>query len=219
VSICRATVADGRFDCILLAYNFSTEVGHYRGSHGWPELRDVVKEIAAKDIGLVAMKIQAGAWGQKLIEKQDYSKEAIQASMRWAYKDNSVTCPVISVGTFEGIDNMVEVAMSPRMSRADQKVLERYMADIHGRRCPIPCPSPCSEACPHGIPVNDVQRYRMYYESYGQTEQGQSSYAGLTEKIGPLPCDTCTDRPCQSACPYGVKVAQLMTETDRLLTA
>ncbi|MFC2076739.1 aldo/keto reductase, partial [candidate division KSB1 bacterium] len=219
ITICRALIDDGRFDCVLLSYNFSADIIHYRKYTGWPELKGVVKEIAAKNIGLVAMKIQAGAWGEKLIEKQDYSKESIQTSMRWVYQDTSVTCPIVSVGTFESIDNMVEIALNPRMTDADHDRIERYMASIHGRRCPIPCPAPCREACPHNVPVNDAQRSRMYYESYGRVDDARESYAGLVDPEAPVPCDSCTDRPCGDVCPNGINIARLMNHTHRILTA
>jgi predicted aldo/keto reductase-like oxidoreductase len=70
--------------------------------------------------------------------------------------------------------------------------------------------------CPHGVPVADILRYKMYFEDYGEEKFAMQRYALLPASARPSRCAGC-DAPCEDACPYGLRVRDRLSEADRQL--
>ena len=74
----------------------------------------------------------------------------------------------------------------------------------------------CLSACPHGVPIGEVLRARMYAVDYGNLPMARSEYALLG--AGASPCLSCSAQPCQGACPHGVPIDRFVVPTHRLLS-
>ena len=72
----------------------------------------------------------------------------------------------------------------------------------------------CLPSCSEGLPIDDVLRYRMYFEDYGQEKEAMRLYAAL-EKSAAV-CATCS-APCLGSCPLGVGIQERMAGAHRLL--
>jgi predicted aldo/keto reductase-like oxidoreductase len=76
----------------------------------------------------------------------------------------------------------------------------------------------CLSACPNSVAVNDILRYAMYYENYRLQRMATDYYAELPAGQKPVGCESCAG-PCESACPYGLKVRTRLIRAHEILTA
>jgi ferredoxin len=73
----------------------------------------------------------------------------------------------------------------------------------------------CLGACPEGRAIDDVLRYRMYFEDYGDEKEAIRLYARLDRQADA--CLNCGGA-CGGACPHGVHIQDRMIGAHRLLT-
>jgi hypothetical protein len=93
-------------------------------------------------------------------------------------------------------------------------LLQRYDEAIAGSYCPPHCGA-CLDHCSEHLAVNDVLRYRMYFEDYGLEKRGIQSYAKLGNNASA--CLGCA-APCTGHCPVGISIQQRMLEAHELLS-
>ena len=74
----------------------------------------------------------------------------------------------------------------------------------------------CLNACPYGVRVNDVLRYSMYSENYGQEKEAMRLYARVPEANRAGPCVGCS-APCEASCPFDLPIRDKLVRADRLL--
>ena len=202
-AVANAAIDDGRIDVMMLAYH-----------HGaWPQLASIVDRAAEKGVGVVAMKTLKGAKHRGLLEKRDEADSYTQAAFKWVLANPSVSCLVISFRELANVDEYL-FASGKRPSPADRALLERYDELIAGQHCYQHCGA-CLGTCPAGLAIDDVLRYRMYFEDYGEQKQAMSLYAKLETRADR--CAGCS-APCSGACPYGVAIPARVRESHRLLT-
>jgi ferredoxin len=93
-------------------------------------------------------------------------------------------------------------------------LLEKYDRLGAGRHCYQHCGA-CLGSCPVGLAIDDVLRYRMYFEDYGDEKEAMRLYAGLEPQA-----DACIGcgAPCAGACPHGVPIPQRTRGAHDLLT-
>lgn len=202
------TVADqaiesGRFDVMMLAYH-----------HGaWPRLGEIVKRAHAADVGVVAMKTLKGARHKGLLETRAEQDSYTQAAFKWVLSNADVSCLVISFREPSNVDEYL-YASGQALTAADRGILERYDRLIAGRHCYQHCGA-CLSSCPEGLPIDDVLRFRMYFEDYGDEREAMRQYARLE-----VQADVCTgcSAPCANACPFDVPIPEATREAHRLLS-
>lgn len=202
-AVANAAIDDGRIDVMMLAYH-----------HGaWPELASIVDRASGKGMGVVAMKTLKGAKHRGLLENRDEADSYTQAAFKWVLSNPSVSCLVISFYELTHLDEYLS-ASGKRPSVADRALLEKYDALIAGRHCYQHCGA-CLPACPAGVAIDDVLRYRMYFEDYGDQKRAMRQYAKLEARA-----DLCTgcSAPCAGSCPHGVAIPERLREAHRLLT-
>ncbi|MCU0670995.1 MAG: hypothetical protein MUF70_16830, partial [Myxococcota bacterium] len=73
----------------------------------------------------------------------------------------------------------------------------------------------CLDSCSEGLAIDDVLRYRMYFEDYGWEKRGIQHYARLGKNASA--CLGCA-APCAGSCPAGIPIQQRMLESHQLLT-
>jgi predicted aldo/keto reductase-like oxidoreductase len=200
--VARTAIASGRFDVMMLAYH-----------HGiWGNLDAIIHEAAAHDMGIVAMKTLKGARHQNLTDFRRDAASYAQAAFRWVLSNPAVSCLVVSFSKPEHVDEYL-YASGGTLGKQDLAVLERYDTRIAGTYCHPHC-GECLSSCPEQLAVNDILRYRMYFEDYGREKEGMRLYAALDRNA--QSCLGCP-APCEARCPVDIPIRQRMLGADRLL--
>jgi predicted aldo/keto reductase-like oxidoreductase len=199
----NTAIDDGRFDVMMLAYH-----------HGaWPNLAAIIDRAAAKDVAVVAMKTLKGAKHRGLLDFRDEADSYTQAAFKWVLDNPSVSCLVVSFFEPQHLDEYL-YASGKRPTSSDYALLEKYDRLIAGRHCFQHCGA-CLAACPENLAIDDVLRYRMYFEDYGDEKEAMRLYARLDKRA-----DVCTgcSGPCLGSCPHGVPIPTRTRGAHRLLS-
>ena len=215
VDICNAAIEDGRFDVLLLVYNFMQE-----------KAESVLKHAAQKGVGTTIMKVHASEHPEQLRTVSDEERLRLQeeadertwyfrkkynlegdayyrAAIAWVLKNPSVGCVVASIRTFDQADDYLSVS-GKRFFHHYRSILNRYGSRMHRRYCRHAC-GLCEPFCPHGVAVNDILRIHAYYTNYRQEDVAIQRYAELNRGRKATFCFTCSGV-CEKHCPYGVSI-------------
>lgn len=204
VQVADRAIGSGRFDVMMPAYH-----------HGiWPTLGDVIARARREqDMGVVAMKTLKGAKHNGLVGFREHAAAYSQAAFKWVLSNADVNCLVVSFTEPQHVDEYL-FASGAALGTQDLAVLGAYDQQIAGSYCPPHCGA-CLDQCPEGLAINDVFRYRMYFEDYGQEKRGIQSYARLDKQASA--CLGCS-APCTGSCPVGIPIQQRMLDSHDLLT-
>ena len=204
-TVMRHAVDSGRFDVIMVAYNFKN----------WPDLTNIFRDAKEKGVGVVAMKTLKGAKHTVLSDFTPTERESFaQAAFKWVLSNQNVSGLVVSINSLTQIDEYLHASGQP-LQPADADVLEKYDRLVANDYCRPGCGA-CLSSCPYEVPIDDVLRYAMYYENYGQQRVGMEAYARLPMVRNASRCVDC-QAPCQPACPFELSIKEKLLRADRLL--
>jgi predicted aldo/keto reductase-like oxidoreductase len=205
-TVMRQAVDSGRFDVIMVAYNFAN----------WPGLHEIFHDAHQRGVGVVAMKTLKGARHTALADFTPSERESFaQAAFKWVLSNPDVSGLVVSISHFQQIDEYL-YASGRSPTAEDRALLEKYDRLVASDYCRPGCGS-CLPACPHGVPVDDVLRYQMYAEFYGREKQAMRQYARVAPTRQAARCLDCP-APCQDACPHGLPVRDKLVRAHRQLS-
>jgi len=193
-------------DLIMPGMNFMT-VG----------LEPVLAKAGAKGVAVVAMKSLSAA------RKIDYStfmkrgRTVRQAVLKWMLAQRNISTIAITMSTYEQIDEYVAASGKPRLSPEEKGVLEEYGLLLSRDYCRPGCDK-CLDACPEGLPIPDILRYRLYFETYGREKYAMGLYSALPGSKRASGCDSC-DGQCDRFCPYQVPIRKKLMEAHHELSA
>jgi aryl-alcohol dehydrogenase-like predicted oxidoreductase len=180
------------------------------------EIEPLVKAVRAKGIGTVAMKIFAGNQQGNLTGMVGPKMSYPQAAIRWVMSNPDFDTCIPTMASYSHVEEYV-AASGQALDRASLDMLARYREQASAKYCRVSC-TECLTACPNGVAVNDVLRYAMYAEDYGMERMGADHYAELEPGRKPLGCVGCA-APCESACPYGLRVRTRLLHAHDILAA
>ena len=205
-TVMRHAVDSGRFDVIMVAYNFKH----------WPDLTQIFHTAHEKGVGVVAMKTLKGAYHTKLAEFTPTERESFaQAAFKWVLSNSDVGGLVISIEHFAQIEEYL-YASGQALEEKDLSLLEKYDRLIAHTYCRPGCGA-CLEHCPYGVPIDDILRYKMYAQNYGREKQAMRLYASVPAAQRADHCAGCP-APCVGACDFGVPIREQLSQADRLLS-
>jgi predicted aldo/keto reductase-like oxidoreductase len=187
----------------------------YNHSEG-KEIEPLVKAVRAKGIGTVAMKIFAGGMQKNLKNMVKPGSSYPQAAIRWVLSNPDLDTCIPTMSSYSHVEEYVAASGQP-FDRAALGLITRYQEQTRDSYCRVSCTA-CLSACPNRVAVNDVLRFAMYYENYGQERQAMDCYAELPAEQKPTDCETCAG-PCELACPYGLKVKTRLLHSHDILSA
>lgn len=236
-----AAAADGRFDVMLLTYNFLSREGGDK----------VLQACAEKNIGTTLMKVnpvgsyykmkeridKALAEGRKIPDQyKDYLQkmqkevdkaqgfieehhltnpaEITAAAIRWTLNNPKVHAVCLAAENFAMASDYVKLS-GTRLSAKDEKKLQAYAGICGQFYCRHSC-GKCEASCPRGVPVNTIMRFHHYYDAHGREKLAMKQYAGLTAPNAGG-CAECAGH-CEAACPFGVKIHGLLDMAHRRLS-
>ncbi|MBJ18282.1 MAG: aldo/keto reductase [bacterium] len=202
--VANAAIESDRFDVMMLAYHFGA----------WPALSDIIDRAAARDIGIVGMKVLRGSQHHFLDWSPDERDSFTQASFKWVLSNPGVSCLVISLWESGQLDEFL-YASGQSLRPQDVAVLERYQELTSDSHCRPHC-GLCLDGCSEGLPIHDILRHRMYFENFGAQKEAMRLYASLDQ--GAEVCGSC-DAPCRSSCPSGIAIPERMRDAHEMLSA
>lgn len=212
-------VDSGRFDVIMVAYNF----------RHWPDLTNIIKKARKKDVGFVAMKTLKGAYHTVLSDfTPDEQASFTQAAFKWVGANPDVSGLVVTMKNPLQLDEFL-YASGKALEPDDLSLLEKYDSVASAEYCRPGC-GECLDSCPYGVPIDDVLRYTMYYDSYGDERTAMRDYARLEGEVAaarrrglarPSTAEVCAGcpAPCQAACPYQIPIRKKLVRAHGLLAS
>jgi predicted aldo/keto reductase-like oxidoreductase len=130
------------------------------------------------------------------------------AALKWVLRNPHVGTTIPSMTDMDQLDENLRAQSQP-FRDVDAKLLAinlERIAPFYCRMC-----GECDGQCRKGLPVQDVIRFAMYADGYGQFALGRERFSELDPEHAAVRCGDCPG--CTVNCPYGVKVA------DRLIRA
>jgi len=239
--VLMTAVDDGRFDVIMLPYNFFE-----------PEMATRVLEVCGNNnIGTMIMKSNPILIYEFFDEmKEAYEKEGKEFPERYmiagekfkqqtekangfferfglnsieqmkdgaiqfvlANKNVSTICCVIL--NFEALNKYVRLS-GTRLQPSTKAMLSHYRTEFGNLHCRIGC-NVCEASCPHHVPINTILRYNYYFSAKKQEKYAMSLYHDLQGNKADI-CLHCEGH-CLDKCPYGVLTTPLLAVAHQNLS-
>jgi predicted aldo/keto reductase-like oxidoreductase len=240
-TVLSAAAEDGRFDVMLLAYNFLKEdqserildlcarenigttlmktnpIRTYHFLREWVEKARTSRGRALtdeerKNVARFERKIEnAQAFIKRHHLKSD--KEIRAAALKFCLSNPKVNTVCLTVLNHEQALDFLRLSGS-RLDSGEASLLAAYKADCGSLYCRHAC-GQCEPACPHHVPVNTIMRYDHYFASQGRERLAMAHYAELRSRADV--CESCPGY-CESACPYGLPVRALLCSAHQALS-
>jgi len=162
------------------------------------------------------MKVFAGGMHGNL--KSLISKEVSypQAAIRWVLSNPNVDCCIVTMSSYSHVEEYVATS-GKSLTRADMGLITTYKEQASRHYCRVSCQE-CLDACPNNVAINEVLRYKMYFENYRMEKEAMQYYADLEEMRKPFLCYNCQGF-CESACLHGLKVRDKLIQAHQILKA
>lgn len=196
----QAAIDSNFYDVVLTTYN-------YRQSHA-KEIEAAIEKASNAGLGVVAMKVMAGAFKDKeKTQPINYS-----AALKWVVQNENVHTAIIHCDTFAHVEENFKVAKNYRLRRRERKELEN-----DDRTGGLFCPGcrQCVPQCRHNLPIPELMRAYMYAYGYRQLAEAQDLVlnSNLPENL----CADCKD--CTvTQCTQNFDIKQKINDIARIKT-
>jgi len=194
-----AVVKEKIYDVILTAYNF-------RQPHR-EEVTRAIASAAKEGLGIVAMKVMAGAFWDK--EKKHPINGA--AALKWTLRSEHVHTTIPSFNNFEQMDAGRGVMADLTLTPQDEEDLRRGdrlgLAGLFCSQC-----GACRTQCRYALDIPTAMRAYMYAYGYGKPALAQETL--LSAKEAEVRCREC--RICTVDCRMGFMVRERLRDITRL---
>jgi predicted aldo/keto reductase-like oxidoreductase len=124
---------------------------------------------------------------------------------------------VVTMAKAANVDEYL-YASGKKATPEDLALLEKYDRLASREYCRPGC-GECLDSCPYDVPIDDILRYSMYFESYGTEREAMKKYAKVLGATGGRGAEVCVGcaAPCERACPFEVPIRQKLVRADRML--
>jgi predicted aldo/keto reductase-like oxidoreductase len=194
--VLQAVVADGYYDCVLVAVNFRSP----------PDLFDAIERAAEAGAGIIAMKTQSGGYRGG----PDPERTPHQAALRYVLERPGVATAVPGMLSSSMVDENL-AAVVGEGGLADLIALETYRVDLKGKACSF-C-SACLIQCRYGTGGLDAARIMMYAEGYMDEDLARDNAAAAARAI--INCADC--KGCTVDCSQGIDIKRAAKKAVRYL--
>jgi len=198
-------VQKGATDVVLATFNFTME----------EDVAAALAQANAAGMGVVAMKVMAGGARRNKPDDPNGIKlrreGAMLAALKWVLKDTHVHTTIPGTTDMDQLEENIKAMVEPYSSHEEQLLAEHlnFISPSYCRMC-----GECDGHCAKGLPVEDVLRYVMYAENYGQFELGRDHFKQMPEKFASVRCGDCPT--CTVKCRFGVKVPERLTRAQEM---
>lgn len=236
-----AAAQDGRFDVMLIVYNFlkkdegeavinackAKNIGvtimksnpvarYYSTMERVEQMKKEGKEIDARMKGYLERMKETAAKADSFIKKHNLKNpaEVRDAALRWVLNNPKVDVLTLAFGSFEDVENLLPISGS-RLDSSDKKKLAVFRQGMSHFYCRHAC-GVCESTCPQNVPVNTIMRYNHYFDANGSEKYAMEKYAALDAARADA-CRDCNGH-CETACPFNVPVKGLLQIAHQQLT-
>ncbi len=217
----KKTLECGHYDMIQIGYNVfdiedeSAEIQTYDNYLETCGLQGLIREAAAKDIGVIAMKtLKVGGKRQTMNTYLSSGISLYQAMLKWVLSNQNISSVVTEMLNFQQLGENLDVVHSS-LTPAEKQVLYRHVSDNSRNYCRL-C-ARCQSHCPAGIQTSKVFRYLAYHESYGKTQRARDAYSSLPDSQNGASCRNCGR--CEPACPYRYPIREKLRYAHAVLSS
>ncbi|MFC1556240.1 4Fe-4S dicluster domain-containing protein, partial [candidate division KSB1 bacterium] len=147
---------------------------------------------------------------------QNSETNARQAVIKWILASDLFDTMVIGMNNYDKVAEYLAVSGTTSLTSEDNQILDTVAAHVGKIYCRPGC-GDCYGKCPNDVPVSDILRYKMYFENYGNEKHAMAEYRAIPEKNSAVQCAECSG-PCETSCPYNVKVRSRLIEAHEQLT-
>ncbi|MGD0573261.1 MAG: aldo/keto reductase [Sedimentisphaerales bacterium] len=203
----------GWIDAVMPSYNFRLMQDK--------KLSDAVQACYDAGVGIIAMKTQGKEIAPNEADKkltEHFIKSGFtegQAKIKVVLEDKRITAACVGRGDITHLkQNVAAVLDKTELTQLDKEVLKNYAAETCSGYC-----AGCAHICDSvsaGVPVSDVMRYLMYYNSFGDTHTARQLFAEIPQQIRSKIL-TADYSAAESRCPQRLPVARLMSQAVRTL--
>jgi predicted aldo/keto reductase-like oxidoreductase len=205
----------GWIDGIMMTYNYRLM--------NKAKMKEAVAACTEAGIGLTAMKTQGGwSYGSssaaKLVDafiEKGFTDNQAKLKAVWTNPEIASICSQMPNLTIL-MSNVAAATDKTGLSAGDLHLLDQYARETASYYC-AGCSDMCEKVLTEVVPVADVMRYLMYYESYGERERARSLYGKLSpitrERSGSIDYSLSENR-----CPQGIPIARAMRKAQKMLT-
>jgi predicted aldo/keto reductase-like oxidoreductase len=239
--VLMAAVEDGRFDVLLIVYNFLQK----------EEGEKVIEAAANKNIATTIMKSdplgryfemkeraeQMKKDGETMDERmqrymtrmEETAKQAESflkehnlkdpaeikiAALKFVLENPKVNTLNLAFRNFDDVHKYLKLS-GTGLGQKEKSMLAAFEKRCGQLYCRHAC-GICDSSCPQHVPVNTIMRYSHYFDAHGSEKFAMAKYAELeTSKA-----DQCQDCGgfCERSCPYGVPIQGLLNLAHDQLT-
>jgi hypothetical protein len=189
---------DRFFDMALVAVNFKSD----------NEIMLAIERAAKANIGIIAMKTQAGGYATETFGKISPH----QAALKWALRNPNITAAIPGMKDLSQLKEDIAVMGMP-FELADERILKHYKAAVKPYYCHL-C-GKCEDTCPMGVEISAINRSLMYAEGYRNRELALSTYREIPASASALACSDCSQ--CVARCVNGLNIRVKMERARELL--
>lgn len=234
-------VDDGRFDVLLLVYNFlqkeageqvleaaankniaatimkSDPLGRYfEMKERVEQMKKAGESIDERTQKSMAQMEETAKKAESFIQKNNLKNpsEIKAAALKFVLNNPHVSTLNLTFSNFDDVQNYLKLSGSG-LGKTDKNMLAAFEKECGELYCRHAC-GICESNCPHHVPVNTIMRYSHYFEAHGSEKFAMEKYAKLdTPKADN--CRNCAGW-CAQACPYGVPIQGLLNMAHAQLT-
>jgi len=199
----------GFYDVLLVAYNYAMAED--------AELEMALRGAAGRGIGLIAMKTQCAQYWYRddyvPKEKQGlYSGVHQTAVLKWALRNDYISCAVPGYTTFAQMEEDFSVARDLDLTPDEKKFLESRSVRLALAYC-VQCRK-CLKTCPAAVDVPSLMRAHLYASIYGNHAQARDTLESVPGGIGLSACGSCPE--CSVRCARNIQVGRRIGELKTL---
>ena len=227
---CLARAAEvGWVDGIMTTYNYRVKTLDDANDGALTAAIDACHEAG---IGLTAMKTQAQAQrpgagryanvdaeaAAALVEAfidSGYTPE--QAALKWVWQDERFASICSRMPNMAILSANVAAALNKTDLTADETASLRGYAEATASSYCAGCGSICRQAIGDQVPVNDVLRYLMYYDGYGQADEARELFAALPAAVRRALAGVDYSE-AEAHCPQHIPIGRMMKQAADVLT-
>lgn len=203
--IINEAVNGGFYDVVLTSINVAMA--------NETDLLAAIANAAKNDIGIVAMKTQAG--GSRLpnpASLKDYSGSTIAtASLKWVLRNENITTSIPGYDNFQHMREDFSVARGLDYTEEEEQFLSDNRLTLGLGFC-HQCRK-CEPTCPHRVDIPSLMRTHMYAAQYANFDEARMTFDAIPASrnlSACTSCDTCTAR-CANTVDIARRIANLRT--------
>lgn len=199
VDIVNESLKTRFYDVFLATYNFKSP----------PEHTQALELARSKQVGIVAMKTQAGGYDRGVTG----GLNPHQAALKWVLDKDFIDCAIPGMVNREQLSQNL-AAVGKKAGWSDRKILDSYYAKIRDRYC-VRC-GECMSSCSAHVDIPSIHRSLTYWEGYGDLELARAAYRELSMEENARACMKCSAPTCR--CANGIKIGERMRYAHKVLS-